>query len=286
MIHFRGTLARINRDSPMPRSPARCRRRVSVLALALVVTACSSDPSAISVEMKTDKVDRDLVERALGVFKQACAPLFTAHAGDVSGLSAVATDEGSTAIRRLGWGAYIALTMTVRASPTTLSGLAETDRRADFLIGGGDKPGFTALSPTSARLCDLGPAPGRTQVFQSVPELGGLLPRLKYATTDAQRAQWSAEMAKALAGVYQYQRNIAWCYTDGCYGVEPIDDVKACAWRMVILAAKHPKADASDAENVDFDCKQTLTPDDQRTARAWANTLFRKIYKTDLPKGP
>lgn len=270
----------------MPRSPSPLPRRATVLALALALTACSDGPSSISVEMSTDKVDRDLVDRALGVFKQACAPLFTAHAGDVSGLSAVVTDEGSTAIRRLGWGAYIALTMSVRSSPATLSGLAEPDRRADFLIGGGAQPGFTALSPTSARLCDLAPAPGRAQVFQSVPALGGLLPRLKYATTDAQRAQWASEMAKALAGEYQYQRNIAWCYTDGCYGVEPIDDVKACAWRLVILAAKHPKADASDAENVEFDCKKTLTPDDQRTARAWANTLFRKIYKTDLPKGP
>jgi hypothetical protein len=256
------------------------------LAAALLATAsaCSSDPTAISVEMDTDKVSRAFVDRALGEFKRVCAPLFTTHAADVSDLTAIVSDERSTAIRRLGWEVHIALAMRVRSSPTTLSGLAEPDRRADFLIGGGDKPGFSALSPTAARLCDLTPSPGRAQVFVDVPELAKHLPRLKYVVTDDQRASWADEMSRAMAGTYQNQRNIAWCYSDGCNGVEPIDDVKACAWRLVIIAAKHPKAEASDTENVEIDCRQNLTPAEQSAARVEADRIFRKIYSKPLPR--
>lgn len=266
-------------------SPPRVPRRLAALALlALATTACSSDPTAVSVEMATDLVTRDLADKALAEFRRVCAPLFTTHAADVSGLTALVTDERSSAIRRLGWGAHIALTMKVAGSPTTLSGLAAPDRRADFLIGGGEHPGFSALSPTSARLCDLAPAPGREQVFQAVPAFAQHLPRLKYAVTEAQRAHWADEMARAMAGTYQNQRNVAWCYSDGCDGVEPIDDVKACAWRMVVVAAKHPKADASDADNLELDCRRNLTADEQRTARLKADEIFRKIYKSPLPK--
>ena len=259
-------------------------RTAAALAVPLIVAACSSDPTAISVEMETDKVSREFVDKALGEFRRACPALFAGHASDVSALTALVSDERSSAIRRLGWGVHIALSMKVRSSPTTLSGLAEPDRRADFLIGGGGTPGFSALSPTSARLCDLTLSPGRSQVFKAVPELAAHLPRLKYAVTEAQRAHWDDEMARAMAGTYQNQRNVAWCYSDGCDGVEPIDDVKACAWRLVIVAAKHPKAEASDAENVEFECRQNLTADEQRAARTKADEIFRKIYAKPLPK--
>jgi hypothetical protein len=213
----------------MPRSTSLRPRKLFAVVAMLAATACSSDPTAVSISMETDKVTREFVDKALGEFRAACAPLFTTHAADVSGLAAIVSEERSSAIRRLGWGAHIALTMKVASSPKTLSGLAEPDRRADFLIGGGDHPGFSALSPTSARLCDLAVTPGRAQVFQPVPSLAAYLPRLKYVITDAQRAAWDDEMRRAMAGTYQNQRNVAWCYSDGCDGVEPIDDVKACA---------------------------------------------------------
>lgn len=269
---------------PSPRSSAPSIRRGLAFVIVFAAAACSSDPTAISVDMETDKVSREFVDKALDAFRRACPALFTAHASDVSGLTAIVSDERSTAIRRLGWGVHIALAMKVRSSPTTLAGFADAERRADFLIGGGDKPGFSALSPTSAALCDLTPSPGRAQVFKPVPELATHLPRLKYVVTDAQRAHWDDEMTRAMAGTYQNQRNIAWCYADGCDGVESIDDVKACAWRLVIVAAKHPKAEASDDDNVEIDCRQNLTPDEQRAARAKADEIFRKIYSKPLPK--
>ena len=269
---------------PSPRPLAISIRSGLAFALVATAAACSSDPTAISVDMKTDKISREFADKALDAFRRACPALFTTHANDVSGLTAIVSDERSTAIRRLGWGVHIAVAMKVRSSPTTLTGLADPDRRADFLIGGGEKPGFSALSPTSAALCGLTPSPGRMQVFKPVPELSPHLPRLKYVVTDAQRAHWDDEMTRAMAGTYQNQRNIAWCYSDGCDGVEPIDDVKACAWRMVIAAAKHPKAEASDDENVEIDCRQNLTPDEQRAARVKADEIFGKIYSKPLPK--
>jgi hypothetical protein len=198
----------------MPRLSSVPIRGALALAALLATAACSSDPTAISVEMATDKVSRDFVDKALAEFRRACPALFTAHASDVSGLTALVSDERSSAIRRLGWGVHIALSMKVRSSPTTLGGLADPDRRADFLVGGGTTPGFSALSRTSARLCDLPPSPGRSQVFKSVPELAPHLPRLKYVVTAAQRAHWDDEMARAMAGTYQNQRNIAWCYSE------------------------------------------------------------------------
>ncbi len=268
----------------MPRLSSVPIRGALALAALVVTAACSSDPTAISVEMATDKVSRDFVDKALAEFRRTCPALFTVHASDVAGLTALVSDERSSAIRRLGWGVHIALSMKVRSSPMTLGGLTDPDRRADFLIGGGTTPGFSALSRTSARLCDLTPSPGRSQVFKPVPELAAHLPRLKYAVTAAQRAHWDDEMARAMAGTYQNQRNIAWCYSDGCDGIEPIDDVKACAWRLVIVAAKHPKAEASDAENVEIECRQNLTADEQRAARLAADEIFRKIYAKPLPK--
>lgn len=280
------SLPRFLSDSPMPRPSPSLRPPAAVCALVLALVACSSDPTAVSVEMATDRVSRDFVDRAIGEFRKACAPMFTTHAADLSSIAVVATHETSTVIRRFGWGVHLEMAVKLRSSPTTLTGLATPERRADFLIGSGEKPGFSALSPTAARLCDLTPAPGRSQIFAAVPALAGLLPRLRYATTDAHRAWWADEMERALAGDYQSQRNIAWCYVDGCDGVEPIDDVKACAWRWVLFSAKHPKADESDAANVEADCKAALSPAEQQLARIKAAELFRRIYKSDLPKAP
>ena len=80
-------------------SPPRVPRRLAALALlALATTACSSDPTAISVEMATDAVTRDLADKALAEFRRVCAPLFTTHAADVSGLTALVTDERVAAV--------------------------------------------------------------------------------------------------------------------------------------------------------------------------------------------
>lgn len=254
------------------------------LLLAAALAGCGGASTDVAIEMATKKVDRATVGRALDEFRNACRPLFSRHAADVRAIRAVVSDEGSTQVRRFGWGVHLDLTVTLVRSPTTLP--APVDAEARFLIGGGTRPGVLAFSATAAALCGLKPATGRSTVFAAAPPLAELLPPWVATPTTEQVAAYRAEEARALSGDYQSQRNVAWCFVDGCTGVEPIDDVRACAWRKVILAAKHPKADASDRDNVTLDCDRALAPADVDVATAKAEELFRKIYKKDLPKAP
>ena len=257
-------------------------RRHALLGLLLVgLAACGRAPGDVDVSIETKAVSKIDVERALDQVRNACRPLFTRHAPDVERIRAIVSDEGSTQARRFGWGVHIELIVDLKGATSTLEG--EIERQARYLAGGGARPGLLAYSPTAAALCDQPLAEGRRNAFFSVPALAEDLPQRVLEPTREQIAAHRAEEARAKAGDYQSQRNIAWCYIDGCYGVEPIDDVRACAWRLVIAAAKHPKSDASDADNVRIDCDQALTPDDRATAVEAARKLFLEIYKKPLP---
>jgi hypothetical protein len=257
-----------------------CRRLLVGLAL-VGLLSCGRGPADVDTEIDTDRVTRVDVERALDQIRNICRPLFARHAPDVLRIRAVVSDEGSTQARRLGWGVHIALTVDLAAATSTLEGEIETPAR--FLAGGGARPGLLAFSPTAAALCDQPLAAGRRSAFFPVPGLVEDLPQRVFDPTREQIAAYRAEEAKAMTGDYQSQRNIAWCHVDGCYGVEPIDDVKACAWRLVIAAAKHPRSDASDVDNVRIDCDQALGPEDRAQATEKARDLFQKIYKKPLP---
>lgn len=257
----------------------RCLPTLGLLLLGL--TACGRSPADVDVEIETGAVTRVDVDRALDQIRNVCRPLFSTHAPDVDRIRAVVSDEGSTQARRFGWGVHIALTVDLKSAVSTLTGEIEPEAR--FLAGGGARPGLLAFSPTAAALCDQPLAPGRRSAFLPAPTLAEDLPQRVVNPSREQVAAYRAEEAKAMTGDYQSQRNIAWCYVDGCTGVEPIDDVKACAWRMVIFAAKSPRSDASDADNIRIDCDQALTPEDRQTARGLAARLFPKIYGRPLP---
>ena len=257
-------------------------RRLAVLGLLLAgLAACGRATTDIDVEIDTDRVSKVDVERALDQIRNVCRPLFARHAVDVERIRAVVSDEGSTQARRLGWGVHIALTVDLKAAVSTLEGEIESPVR--YLAGGGARPGLLAFSPTAAALCDQPLAPGRRSGFFAAPGLAEDLPQRALDPTRGQIAAYRAEEARAMGGDYQSQRNIAWCFIDGCYGVEPIDDVRACAWRLVIASAKHPKSDASDVDNVRIDCDQALTPEDREAAIDKAKALFLKIYEKPLP---
>lgn len=250
-------------------------RFAAVLALAALV-GCGRSPNDIDVVVETKAIDRPTVERALDEIRNTCRPLFSSHAADVRSVRAVVSDETSTQIRRHGWGIWIEIVVSLRSSPTTLTPPTETTAR--YLAGGGSRPGLLAFSRTGAALCDQTPAEGRSQVFLPSPGLAEYLPRLLQNPTADQLRLWHEEEARAMSGDYQSQRNVAWCHLDGCNGVTDIDDVKACTWRFVIAAAKHPKSDASDVENLETDCRSALAPQDLDYARRTAGELFRKIY--------
>lgn len=256
------------------------RRLAPCLAL-LALAACGRDPSDVDVEIETRAVSSVDVERALDKIRNACRPLFSTHAPDVSRIRATVSDEGSTQSRRFGWGVHIDIVVDLARATQTLSG--EIEPQARFLAGGGARPGLLAFSPTGAALCDQTLAPGRRSAFIPVPGLTEDLPQRAAEPTREQVAAYRAEEAKAMTGDYQSQRNMAWCYVDGCTGVEPIDDAKACAWRLVIAASGHPKVDASDRDNVRIDCDQALAPEDRTAAARLAGRLFEKIYKKPMP---
>jgi len=270
-----------------PRRPLRhgfttMRRRLAPAVLVLLaLSGCGGSSTDIEVVMDTSAIDRPSVDRALDEFRNVCRPLFVRHAGDVTGIRATVSDEPSTQVRRLGWAGHIEITVSLRRSPVTLP--QPTEATARFLMGGGERPGILAFSSTAAALCDQPLAEGRQQAFLPAPGLADYLGRRVLNPTDAQVRMWHEEVDRAMAGDYQSQRNVAWCYVDGCYGVEPIDDGKACIWRMIIAAAKHPKSDASDQENVETDCRQALSPEDVVEATARARVLFKKIYGRDMP---
>ncbi len=256
-------------------------RFVCLVVAAFALSACGRGPNDIDVEMETRAVGKVDVDRALDQIRNVCRPMFTRHAVDVERIRAVVSDEGSTQARRFGWAVHIELTVDLKAAVSTIEG--EIEPQARFLAGGGARPGLLAYSPTAAALCDQPLAAGRRSAFFAAPGLAEDLPQRVLNPTREQIAAYRAEEAKAMTGDYQSQRNIAWCYVDGCYGVEPIDDVKACAWRLVIAAAKAPQSDATDPDNVRIDCDQALTPEDRSNAVAKARTLFQKIYKKPLP---
>jgi hypothetical protein len=88
----------------------------------------------------------------------------------------------------------------------------------------------------------------------------------------------------ALAGNYTAQRNAAYCLkTAKCEGVIFPRMIKACAWRIVILGSGHHWVNQSDIENYQDECVSSLSAQEQGSALAQAEQLFKRIYKRPLP---
>jgi hypothetical protein len=99
-----------------------------------------------------------------------------------------------------------------------------------------------------------------------------------------ERQVLSDQWPKALQGDYQAQRNIAFCQADGCYDAMQVDKVRACAWRMVILASGDPSVEQGDLDNYASACRMDLSTDEQQAARSTAEHLFILIYARRLPQ--
>jgi hypothetical protein len=88
----------------------------------------------------------------------------------------------------------------------------------------------------------------------------------------------------ALAGNYTAQRNAAYCLkTAKCEGVIFPRMMEACAWRIVILGSGHHWVNQSDIDNYQDDCVASLSAQEQGSALAQAEHLFKRIYKRPLP---
>lgn len=67
------------------------------------------------------------------------------------------------------------------------------------------------------------------------------------------RTGFAGTYRRAYAGDYNAQRNVAFLLRGSSPGVVA-NHVDSCAWRLVIIAQRHPQIDASDTANVRFDC--------------------------------
>ena len=101
------------------------------------------------------------------------------------------------------------------------------------------------------------------------------------AECTAQALKIASEWKKANKGDYASQRNVAFCFKDGCGGAIETSVVSACAWRMIIRAAENNK-DVADRWSFDADCK-SLANSDRRTALGEAEKLYKRIYGTQMP---
>lgn len=81
--------------------------------------------------------------------------------------------------------------------------------------------------------------------------------------------------AAARAGDYQAQRNLAYGLFTGSGGF-PQDGVRACMWSSVIVLSGNPRADMSDASNLDFRCSR-LSPTERALATRQAEELAPTI---------
>lgn len=117
----------------------------------------------------------------------------------------------------------------------------------------------------------------------------GYIPTLGFCETDAcksAQAQLLLEFPLAYSGVYQAQRNVAFCLSSGCEGAFVRTPLLGCAWRFVIVASGNVEVDASDVSNMKSDCgPNRLGAVERSVARAQAETLFRLVYKRPFPSG-
>lgn len=81
--------------------------------------------------------------------------------------------------------------------------------------------------------------------------------------------------AAARAGDYQAQRNTAFGYFRGDSGF-PLDEVKACMWTAVIVLSGNPRANVTDANNLDIRCG-AMSPSARALAMRQAEELAPTI---------
>lgn len=95
----------------------------------------------------------------------------------------------------------------------------------------------------------------------------------------ANTSQFDQITAKALAGDYQAQRNLAFGYSSSPYDGQEKNPMLACAWRLVILNSGSPKVDDTDVSNKQLYCGR-LNADQLSAATAQARNLYRTVYRT------
>lgn len=237
--------------------------RMFILALVLVaLTGCGDSPKADNtVNYTADDSFSAMGEtgtKALQVFQQAC-PRFAEMAADFEDVKVSTLSQGIPA--EFGWSKGIEVSFKVKDQPQDRR-LVESrsfGHSCVINLGGGLNPGFISSKSACSSICGVMEEKNGVY-FGSIPDMAVI-----ESTTDAQAVidkRLSAGKEKlekltkqALAGDYQSQRNLAYAYQTG-ETFAPLDRIRACSWRAIIIASKSKHIDESDHSNLAFSCEK------------------------------
>jgi hypothetical protein len=80
----------------------------------------------------------------------------------------------------------------------------------------------------------------------------------------------------AYRGVYQAERNLAYCLSTGCDGAVQPNPILGCAWRIVITSSGSPKVDQTDTDNLETECGR-LSSVERDAAQSQATQLSKHV---------
>jgi alanine dehydrogenase len=139
------------------------------------------------------------------------------------------------------------------------------------------------ISGRSPELREFEAKPDMSRVKQATARIV-LIGAVSITSAAAQESFYLYER-NALAGNYTAQRNAAYCLkTAKCEGVIFPRMIEACSWRIVILGSGHHWVNETDIENYQDECVSSLSAQEQGSALARAEQLFKRIYKRPLPQ--
>ncbi|MBB4952766.1 hypothetical protein H4S14_000808 [Agrobacterium vitis] len=96
-----------------------------------------------------------------------------------------------------------------------------------------------------------------------------------------QKSLFIVEAMYAYGGVYQAQRNLAFCLGNDCFGAVIENKILSCAWRIVILASGHIEADNTDTMNLKI-CLNKADPVEIASIKTQAAKLYKTVYAKDI----
>lgn len=245
----------------------------TLLMVALALAACQSSLADQPVNISghaANEEDADLIKVAVNVLKLSC-PAFLKSGADLQN----ATVEFTTPYwqeRDFGWARMVEVKVEVVSSPKTLPSQAG-GHTCRYDIGSGEKPGISTAKTACRLIC------GWPEEFYSIPQLAGVFGDKSFKRD----YDFEGFKTKAMRGDYKAQRNLAYIMQTEKRDTEAFDPMMACAWRQVILASGHKRADMSDVQNEKLACGQ-LSKNVQDIAHIKALALLQQISPTSYAK--
>lgn len=84
------------------------------------------------------------------------------------------------------------------------------------------------------------------------------------------------DYAKAIAGDYAAQQNVAYCFESGCNQAVKANATLACAWHVVIIGSGHLQASDLDRRFAETACRK-LDRTGRATAERQASTMLKLL---------